>query len=295
MLDSSLLIEYVQDIKYAYFGQAVWGVCLGFILLYFNKLYRRKYLECWAYSLFAFSSLIAFALVSFYTSSVFGVEPFWQSLSFFLYLTATFIHIYWLLRGVRHLTDKNSIRPKAELIFYVASIIIALSVSLFNLFANVEGSFASVQIFPFFVKTLTVGIVFVYAGLKIMRLGRNDGALGKKLLWIAFLLYGFQDLQYAVSCVYLFFDNSYILNIEASMGVIDLLVLSFIGIGMIIWLLEDERSTLEKTNKELDSFLYSTSHDLRAPVASLLGLINIAKHDIKEEQGVKYISMMEER
>jgi signal transduction histidine kinase len=60
-------------------------------------------------------------------------------------------------------------------------------------------------------------------------------------------------------------------------------------------LLEDERTTLEKTNKELDSFLYSTSHDLRAPVASLLGLINIAKHDIKEEQGAKYILMMEER
>jgi signal transduction histidine kinase len=45
----------------------------------------------------------------------------------------------------------------------------------------------------------------------------------------------------------------------------------------------------------LDSFLYSTSHDLRAPVASLLGLINLAKHDIKEDQGKQYVTMMEER
>jgi signal transduction histidine kinase len=34
---------------------------------------------------------------------------------------------------------------------------------------------------------------------------------------------------------------------------------------------------LQKTNKELDHFVYSVSHDLRAPVATILGLINIAE------------------
>ncbi len=34
---------------------------------------------------------------------------------------------------------------------------------------------------------------------------------------------------------------------------------------------------LEKRNNELDRFVYSTSHDLRAPLASLLGLISIAE------------------
>ena len=31
--------------------------------------------------------------------------------------------------------------------------------------------------------------------------------------------------------------------------------------------------------KELDRFVYSASHDLRAPLTSLLGLINIAQTD----------------
>jgi signal transduction histidine kinase len=45
-----------------------------------------------------------------------------------------------------------------------------------------------------------------------------------------------------------------------------------------------QNEVLTKTNTELDNFVYSTSHDLRAPLASVMGLINIARrsNDIKE-------------
>jgi len=36
---------------------------------------------------------------------------------------------------------------------------------------------------------------------------------------------------------------------------------------------------LRKTNQELDNFVYKVSHDLRAPISSILGLVNIAKKD----------------
>jgi len=36
---------------------------------------------------------------------------------------------------------------------------------------------------------------------------------------------------------------------------------------------------LSKRNNELDNFVYSVSHDLRAPIASVLGLINLARKD----------------
>ena len=38
-----------------------------------------------------------------------------------------------------------------------------------------------------------------------------------------------------------------------------------------------QNSMLAKTNAELDRFVYSTSHDLRSPLSSLLGLISIAE------------------
>jgi signal transduction histidine kinase len=78
-------------------------------------------------------------------------------------------------------------------------------------------------------------------------------------------------------------------------GLSELVFNSFIGIGMVTWLLEDEREKLKKANNQLDSFLYSTSHDLRAPIASILGLANLAKMELKEETGLKYFEMVESR
>lgn len=46
--------------------------------------------------------------------------------------------------------------------------------------------------------------------------------------------------------------------------------------------IELQNLELQKTNSELDRFVYSASHELRAPLASLLGLINIAKHEEKD-------------
>lgn len=47
---------------------------------------------------------------------------------------------------------------------------------------------------------------------------------------------------------------------------------------------------LRKANTELDNFVYSVSHDLRAPIASVLGLVNLAK---KEKDGKSLQSYLE--
>lgn len=43
-------------------------------------------------------------------------------------------------------------------------------------------------------------------------------------------------------------------------------------------LAQQKNAELQKVNDELDRFVYSVSHDLRSPLSSILGLINIAKH-----------------
>ncbi|MDL5048591.1 HAMP domain-containing sensor histidine kinase [Oscillatoria amoena NRMC-F 0135] len=78
-------------------------------------------------------------------------------------------------------------------------------------------------------------------------------------------------------------------------GMIEIVVISATGLGMVIWLLADERERLHKINKELDSFLYSTSHDLRSPIASILGITNIARLEIRDEIARRYIDMIDNR
>lgn len=52
---------------------------------------------------------------------------------------------------------------------------------------------------------------------------------------------------------------------------------------------------LERTNAELDRFLYSTSHDLRSPLSSIKGLINVAKYDTSDSKMLSYFGKMIER
>ncbi len=46
---------------------------------------------------------------------------------------------------------------------------------------------------------------------------------------------------------------------------------------------KEKTSIIEKKNSELDSFFYRVSHDLKGPIASLLGLHNIVQLDIKDQ------------
>ena len=52
-------------------------------------------------------------------------------------------------------------------------------------------------------------------------------------------------------------------------------------------------SIIQSKNSEMDSFFYRVSHDLKGPIASLLGLSELAKKDIKDKDALLYLGMYE--
>jgi two-component system, sensor histidine kinase len=56
--------------------------------------------------------------------------------------------------------------------------------------------------------------------------------------------------------------------------------------------LQRKNDELEQTNGELDRFVYSVSHDLSAPLKSILGLVNVSRIDPADTQG-SYLNKIE--
>lgn len=86
--------------------------------------------------------------------------------------------------------------------------------------------------------------------------------------------------------------------------VLNFIIVLVIGVLMLVYYdwqavrseqqLKRKNEELKKANEELDRFIYSASHDLRAPISSLLGLVNLYKIGPAEDQS-KIVNMMEDR
>lgn len=58
-------------------------------------------------------------------------------------------------------------------------------------------------------------------------------------------------------------------------------------------ILKSQNDELTKINSELDRFVYSASHDLRAPLMSVKGLLNMIKVDPDKSNEAKYLDLIE--
>lgn len=272
-----------------YFVQVIMGIVIGITFFYFSRAYQRKFLLSWAWSWFAFAVyMFGMFLVSDQLSrEIRRPHTFLTILS----QTASFFHILFLLVGTYEFS-KNQILSKRSL--WILSIVV-FSMSLISVLILYDDPAAANYRYAlrYGLRSLLLSIGFFIAASFVWFNASFSKGLGQKALCVFFLLYSFQQGYYT----YIIVSNlmGYKQNIPSLFGLLDIMIIAFIGSCMIMWLLENEREKLRLVNQELDSFLYSTSHDLRAPLASILGLTNLAKYDVADEKARSLITMIEQR
>lgn len=118
-----------------------------------------------------------------------------------------------------------------------------------------------------------------------------------------FLGIGFTLLSYSLFIVAIFKPDQFNPKEAHFYLIVSFLIVLIVGILILIFfdhlVTASEKNILAKnrelikTNQELDRFVYSASHDLRAPLTSMSGLVNLAQVDPEGAQN--YLRLMQER
>jgi signal transduction histidine kinase len=154
-----------------------------------------------------------------------------------------------------------------------------------------------------------VFMLFIPAGVgSFAMLGFQDRMKGLGLAafsTILFLLANFGDFNLAVPIEsdLTYIKVSFVLNYAISLAVTVAIVffLGSLNESSERELLERERSErekneqLQKVNTELDRFVYSVSHDLRSPLSSISGLVNVAKKSTSVSELHKVADLIADR
>lgn len=200
-----------------------------------------------------------------------------------------FLQIIFILRGTYELIyDKAFSRRRFSLIL-LGSIIVA--------FVSIIAFSQSGVFFHYLIssgsRAIITGIGFLVAGIVVWTNKKFSKGFGQQLLTSSLIIFSVYQLYYfTIKLLNVLGTQVDVLDL---FGAVDLLLISLMGMSMVMWFLEDERQKLNEENKELDSFLSSTSHDLRTPIASILGLTYLGRIELQEEKARTFMNIIEER
>ena len=276
-----------------YLMQGVWCTILASLFLYTFNVYRKHYLKIWSLSWWAVALNLLTAAAVIRIMWIYEPDhPVWITLTI-ISISAAYLQTALLFIGTWELIKERKYYRSKIYLFVALAIVLAVASSL--LYIN-DNSAADLRLFfRVSIRALITGVGFIIAGIWILTSTKNIKGLGRNLLTLAFIIIDIEQLNYFMVGLLPLLDIDYQFTYLPYLGLLDLFLQSLIGMGMVIWLLENERRDLKKANAELDSFFYSTSHDLRSPIASILGLTYLAKHQSKDQETLEIFERIEGR
>lgn len=282
---STGLSEATTRLIFLYVAEVILGLILYFIFRHFGNLYRRRFLYTWSLSWLAFS---LFIICSGVVYILFETQSYGRNILSVVGQLASFLQVIMILRGTYELLYAKAFNKKQFRAILITTFTIALITVL--IFGQ-DPQFGSLRyLLRVGSRTLVTALGFFVTGMVVWKNKKFSKGFGQRLLASSFLIYGLYQFGTFVLVILNDADPYW-----AAPGVTDLLMIALMGMGMVMWLLEDEQDKLEKANQELDQFLYSTSHDLRAPIASILGLTYLGKLEFEEEKARTFMDMIETR
>ena len=234
--------------------QAAGAVLTAVVLHCFHRLEPRRYLLQWTRSWIALSVHLIAAALGQVLMDRGASAAVWPTLAL-LSATGGFLHVIFLLLGTYELAGgRESGRGVAPPVV-AGSIVLGLVVTL--LFTWDSGVGAEPFVTRYGVSAIIAGAAHMAAAAGVYRAPKATRGLGLYIVVAAFLVYGLQQLHYAgIDIATTVLDTGQPVAYSAYLGFLDFLIHTAMALGMVTWLLEDERGKTLRAAVEIQHLAY---------------------------------------
>ncbi|HEX4494799.1 MAG TPA: EAL domain-containing protein [Thermoanaerobaculia bacterium] len=229
-------------------------MALALMLVGFYRLYQHHYLRTWAASWLAFCVWLLAGTAAQYLAPRMPADAPTRLAVSLLALVAGYWQVGWLLFGTWEATVATPPARRFRRATLGGLLLLALGSVLGTLYTSPEVRL----LVRVGLRTLLLGTAFLIAAAGVWRSRASRSGLGRGLVAAAFLLYGLNQLHYVVILVGRLAHLGS-LDYAAYLGPFDFLLQSLIGIGMVTWLLEDERQRVIAAGDRIEHLAYHDS------------------------------------
>ncbi len=235
-----------------YLAQALLAALLAILLLRFHSSRKHAFLRHWALSWWALCAGQLGAMVAFHFSATMPASEPTRLVATFVAQLGAYLQAGWLILGATELASGKSPSRRGTLAIFGALGGLALVSTLAYAFS--PDAAASRNFLRVSVRALVVAAAFLIAAGLLVRAYRKSTATGPHLVWIAFFLYGLEQVVF-------FWTTTATSASSLRYGIVpfDLLMVAVLGIATVVWLLEDEHFRLVEASLQIEKLAYYDS------------------------------------
>jgi signal transduction histidine kinase len=283
--------EPVKIVFVQYLTQALLALVIMLILRKFFKQYKNDFYLLWSWSWFALFVNMFGSCFSLANAFILPLDHPFRLIVSATTVAASFLQILWLYSGTLEITQTKKMNRK--LIKLISFVIIPISVFLVYLYYQNPNAGDYRILYRVGIKSLIAGVVFTTCAVLLWKISQTG--IGIRFIIFSFIAYGLLQFNYFLEVFLEVISIDYPLEVPYFLGVLDLFLQALMGLGMIISVLEIEQHNLKKANAELDTFLYRSSHDLRAPLTTISGIVSAIRFTEDPAKKEEFLSAIQGR
>ena len=225
--------------------QAIGAILLAIVLLGFYRHYRRGFLIHWAWSWFALCVYLMGFVARYCLAPHFGEwHPLRLGISS-LAIAAGYLQVAWLVSGAYELGIGKSVSRRTSRLMVGGLLCLGIASTMVPLMSNAP----ALNLVRLGLRSLVLGAASIAASYVVFRLRTAGTELGRRLVGAAFLLYAVEHFLYLGMG---FSRGTYIVYL----GLFGFMLQSVMGLGMVVWLLEEERERVVRASEQIEHLAY---------------------------------------